>query len=139
MGENNDKADIGFDRSVSMHHQDLLHHQDPMHHQDAMQNKERNKLLLRKLSQSRERERGKEREQERERLHQLQSINNLLLDLPPSSSHFSNFSQDTSSTQSDKNISLDGRIIVNFTESYIFVVIKLKEIMEILQIYFIEL
>jgi len=85
-------------------------HQDSLHHQDATQNRERSKLLLRKLSQTRERERGKEREQERERLHQLQSINNLLLDLPtpPSPSHLPNFSQDAS--QSDKNISTDGKM-----------------------------
>ncbi|XP_018358755.1 PREDICTED: cytoplasmic polyadenylation element-binding protein 1 isoform X2 [Trachymyrmex cornetzi] len=104
-------------RQDSLNHQDatqnrerskLLLHQDSLNHQDATQNRERSKLLLRKLSQTREREQGKEREQERERLHQLQSINNLLLDLPtpPSPSHLPNFSQDAS--QSDKNISVDG-------------------------------
>lgn len=96
-----DETDVGFDRDAPMHHQD------PLHHQDAAQSRERSKLLLRKLSQTRERERGKECEEERERLHQLQSINNLLLDLPtpPSPSHLPNFSQDASfSSQSDKNV-----------------------------------
>jgi len=89
-----------------------MHHQDPLH-QDATQNRERSKLLLRKLSQTRERERGKERDQERERLHQLQSINNLLIDLPPppSPTHLPNYSQDaSSSSQSDKNVSIDGEM-----------------------------
>lgn len=90
-----------------------MNHTDPMHPQDAMQSRERGKLLLRKLSQNRER--GKERDQERERLHQLQSINNLLLDLPPPSTHLTNYSQDTSSSQSDKNISTDGEIAAYFT------------------------
>ena len=44
---------------------------------------------------------------EREQLHQLQSISNMLLDLPPpSSSYHSNY--DTSCTQSSKNSSMDG-------------------------------
>lgn len=106
MSDEIDETDAGFDRDAPMHHQD------PLHHQDATQSRERSKLLLRKLSQTCERERGKEREQERERLHQLQSINNLLLDLPtpPSPSHLPNFSQDTSSSsQSDKNVSTDGK------------------------------
>lgn len=107
MNDESDETDIVFDRGSLMHQQDLLHPQ------DATQNRERSKLLLRKLSQTRERERGqKEREQERERLHQLQSINNLLLDLPspPSPSHLPTFSQDTfSSSQSDKNVSNDGK------------------------------
>lgn len=107
VSDESDETDIGFDRGASMHQQDLLHSQ------DATQSRERSKLLLRKLSQTRERERGKEREQERERLHQLQSINNLLLDLPspPSPSHLPTFSQDafSSSSQSDKNISNDGK------------------------------
>jgi len=105
VSDEGDETDVGFDRDASMHHQDSLHHQ------DATQNRERGKLLLRKLSQTRERERGKEREQERERLHQLQSINNLLLDLPspPSPSHLPSFSQDASSSQSDKNVSTDGK------------------------------
>jgi len=93
-----------------------MHHQDPLYHQDAAQNRERNKLLLRKLNQTRERERGKEREQERERLHQLQSINNLLLDItPPSSSYLQDLS---SSSQSDKNVSIDGRwtFLVNVSQ-----------------------
>lgn len=109
MNDESDETDIGFDQGIPMLHQDSLHHQ------DATQNRERSKLLLRKLSQTRERERGKEREQERERLHQLQSINNLLLDLPtpPSPSHLPNFSQDAS--QSDKNISTDGK-----TECFLF-------------------
>ncbi|XP_020281633.1 cytoplasmic polyadenylation element-binding protein 1 isoform X2 [Pseudomyrmex gracilis] len=106
VNDESDETDIVFDRGSLMHQQDLLHPQ------DATQNRERSKLLLRKLSQTRERERGqKEREQERERLHQLQSINNLLLDLPspPSPSHLPTFSQDTfSSSQSDKNVSNDG-------------------------------
>jgi len=100
LGDEGDSADIGFDQGAAMHHQD------PLYHQDAAQNRERNKLLLRKLNQTRERERGKEREQERERLHQLQSINNLLLDItPPSSSYLQDLS---SSSQSDKNVSIDG-------------------------------
>ncbi|XP_012220421.1 cytoplasmic polyadenylation element-binding protein 1 isoform X3 [Linepithema humile] len=105
VSDESDETDVGFDRDT------LMHHQDSLHHQDATQNRERSKLLLRKLSQTRERERGKEREQERERLHQLQSINNLLLDLPlpPSPSHLPSYSQDaSSSSQSDKNVSIDG-------------------------------
>jgi len=101
LGDEGDSTDVGFEQGSAMHHQD------PLHHQDAAQNRERNKLLLRKLNQTRERERGKEREQERERLHQLQSINNLLLDItPPSSSYLQDLS---SSSQSDKNVSIDGR------------------------------
>ncbi|XP_014488981.1 PREDICTED: cytoplasmic polyadenylation element-binding protein 1 isoform X1 [Dinoponera quadriceps] len=97
VSEENDRADLGFDRGASMNHPD------PVHHQDTMQNRERSKLLLRKLNQNRERERGKERDQERERLHQLQSINNLLLDLPPPPAHISSYSQEVPSSQSDKN------------------------------------
>lgn len=106
LSDESDETDVEFDRESSS-----MHHQDPLHHQDATQNRERSKLLLRKLSQTRERERGKERDQERERLHQLQSINNLLIDLPPppSPTHLPNYSQDaSSSSQSDKNVSIDG-------------------------------
>lgn len=102
MSEEDDRSDLVFDRAVSRNHSDQ------MYHQDTMPNRERNKLLLRKLNQNRER--GKERDQERERLQQLQSINNLLLDLPSPSSHLSNYSQDASSSQSDKNVSTDGKI-----------------------------
>ncbi|KAL0122001.1 hypothetical protein PUN28_007060 [Cardiocondyla obscurior] len=93
-----DETDDGYDQNAPMHHQDTLH-------QDATQTRERGKLLLRKLSQTL----GKERDQECERLHQLQSINNLLLDLPspPSPSHLPSFSQDAFSSQSDKNASTD--------------------------------
>lgn len=98
-----------------------MYHQDPPHHQDATQN--RNKLLLRKLSQTRERE----REQEHERLHQLQSINNLLLDMPPSPSYLQDLSSSTQSTppsssylqdlssssQSDKNVSIEGEVFIS--------------------------
>lgn len=106
VSDESDETDVGFDRDT------LMHHQDSLHHQDATQNRERSKLMLRKLSQTRERERGKEREQEREKLRQLQSINNLLLDLPlpPSPSHLPTYSQDaSSSSQSDKNVSIDGK------------------------------
>lgn len=96
--EENDRANLGFDRAASMNHPE------PIHHQDTMQNRERSKLLLRKLNQNRERERGKERDQERERLHQLQSIGTLLLDLPPPPTHLSSYSQEASSSQSDKNV-----------------------------------
>lgn len=100
--EENDRAELAFDRGASMNHSD------PMHHQDTMQNRERSKLLLRKLNQNRER--GKERDQERERLHQLQSINNLLLDLPPPPTHLSSYSQEASPSQPDKNINnVDGK------------------------------
>lgn len=109
MSEEDDRSDVVFDRAAS------TGHPDSMHHQDAMQNRERSKLLLRKLNQNRERGKA-ERDQERERLQQLQSINNLLLDLPSPSTHLSSYSQDASSSQSsDKNLSTDGKTRVNKT------------------------
>ena len=64
--------------------------------------------------QQREREQQIHREKfqlqnrEREQLHQLQSINNLLLDLPPPSPSSYHSSYDNSCAMSSKNSSMDG-------------------------------
>lgn len=126
LSDESDGTDVEFDKESSS-----MHHQDPLHHQDATtQNRERTKLLLRKLSQTRERERGKERDQERERLHQLQSINNLLIDLPtpPSPTNLPSYSQDASSSfQSDKNVSIDGEMKHFFLSLFLLRMVYLCE------------
>lgn len=78
-----------------------------------LQQREREQLL--QAQQHREKTqqhqpRDQQREREREQLHQLQSINNLLLDLPTTSNLYPNYSHDASYSQSTKSPNIEGEL-----------------------------
>nr|XP_050844646.1 cytoplasmic polyadenylation element-binding protein 1 isoform X1 [Vespula vulgaris] len=81
-----------------------------------LQQREREQLL--QAQQHREKTqqhqpRDQQREREREQLHQLQSINNLLLDLPTTSSLYPNYSHDASYSQSTKSPNIEGDMSIS--------------------------
>lgn len=92
-------------------------HDQEMQQQLQLQQRERGQLLQVQQQQHREKtqqqqqqqhqQRDSQREREREQLHQLQSINNLLLDLPTTSNLYSNYSHDASCSQSTKSSNIE--------------------------------
>lgn len=79
-----------------------------------LQQRDRDQLQVQQWDREREKlqQQQQQRDRDREQLHQLQSINNLLLDLPLPST-FQGYSNDTPCSQPNKNANIDGDMSIS--------------------------